>query len=84
MAVVVRGAALLIAWNRHFAGKASWQLSERRSVVCSLGVLEMRWENLMTSVGHDNYVSWLRESEAMNFSVNGMYRGFTISGMGDR
>ena len=58
LAVVVRGAALLIAWNRHFAGKAPWQLSERRSVVYSLGALEMRREDLMTSVGHDNYVSW--------------------------
>lgn len=36
----------------------------------------------MTSVGHNNYVSWFRESEAMNCSEEGYAERFRCLGYG--
>lgn len=38
--------------------------------------------DLMTSVGHGNYVSWFRESEAMNCSEEWYVQGFYCLGYG--
>lgn len=68
LAVVVRGAVLLIAWNRHFAGKAPLAVAALRAAQRSGARWKLHLEALrfeMTEFGHDNYVFGIGRGEAM-------------------